>query len=387
MLRLRKAKLNVALSPGKMKALIFIPTLTVGGAERVASILANRWCEYPETSVTLLLMFDDEICFPVDPRVKIRSLGQTPNLGAVARLLSVARASLLFRQVVKEEAPDFVLSFMNKYNVFCLASLLGTGIRTIVSERDSPTEGKRELNWRFRQVLYPLASGVITQTEEGKRHLIKRIGDLNVAVIYNPVGISKTNEFSLNRENVVLNVGRLVAKKGQADLLRAFAKAGNPDWNLVICGDGPLRKDLEALARHLGLNDRVRFMGTVKDVNICYARAGVFAFPSYCEGFPNALAEAMVAGAPTVSYDCPTGPAELIDHGQNGYLVEVGDIEGMARHLRELMTDTAQREQFSRNAARVADKLDAAKIAKRYFEFCAASAAQHKRLHRPCSRL
>lgn len=377
----------MALSPGETKALIFIPTLTVGGAERVASILANKWCAYPATSITLLLMFDDEICFPVDSRVKIRSLGLTPNLGTVALVLSVARAALLFRQVVKEEAPDFVLSFMNKYNVFCLASLLGTGIRSIVSERDSPTEEKRELNWKFRQVTYPLAAGVIAQTEEGKRYLAKRIGDLNIAVIYNPVSTSKINGFSLNRENIVLNVGRLVAKKGQADLLHAFAKAGNPDWDLVICGDGPLRKNLESLARHLGLNDKVRFMGTVKDVNIFYARAGVFAFPSYCEGFPNALAEAMVAGAPTVSYDCPTGPSELIDHGQNGYLVKVGDIEGMARHLRELMTDTAQREQFSRNAARVADKLDAAMIARQYFDFCATSAAQHKRLHHPCSRL
>ena len=332
-------------------------------------------------------MFDDEVCFPVDSRVKIRSLRLTPNLGTVALALSVVRVAWIFRQIVREEAPDFVLSFMNKYNVFCLASLLGTGIRSIVSERDSPTEENRELNWKFRQVTYPFAAGVIAQTEAGKQNLLKRIGDVNIAVIYNPISRPKTSEVSVSRQNIVLNVGRLVAKKGQADLLRAFAKADNSDWNLIMCGDGLLRKDLEALAQHLGLSDRVRFLGTVKDVDVWYARAGVFAFPSYFEGFPNALAEAMMAGVPSVSYDCPTGPQELIDHGHNGYLVQVGDIEGLAGHLRELMTNTAQRERFSRNAARVADKLDAAKIAKQYFEFCTVSAAQHKRSHRVCSRL
>ncbi len=368
------------------KALIFIPTLTVGGAERVASILANSWCEYAETSVTVLLMFDDEIFFPVNPRVRVRRLGLTPRLGVVARVMAVARALFVFRRIVKEESPDFVLSFMNKYNVFCLASLLGTGIPTIISERGSPTEANRELNWRFRQLFYPLSCGIITQTEDSKLHLTKRIGHTNITVVYNPIRISRNCTMGVRRQRFVLNVGRLVPVKGQADLLHAFAKADVAEWELVICGDGPLRDALEVRARRLGLNGRIRFMGMVKDVSGWYARAGVFAFPSYSEGFPNALAEAMVCGVPTVSYDCSMGPSELIEHGVNGYLVKVGDIEQMARHLRDLMTDSAMRERFSCHAAGVADKLDATKIAKRYFEFCTTSVVRHRKQHGLCSQ-
>lgn len=352
-----------------MKVVIFIPTLTAGGAERVASILASAWSGYPGVSVTLILMFEDEAFFPVDPRVKILNLGLQPNLPGLRRVAAVGRALLTFRKRVLAERPDFVLSFMNKYNVFCLAALLGAGVRTIVSERDSPTEPNRRLNWAFRRLLYPRASGVITQSRESERHLNATIRGLNIAVIYNPVPRTHPPAFG-SREKFVLNVGRLVPKKGHADLLHAFAMLERPDWSLVLCGDGPLRDDLARIAAELGVKHRVRFMGTVKNVGAWCARAGVFAFPSHFEGFPNALAEAMVTGAPTVSYDCPTGPADLIVHGENGFLVPVGDIPALAASIRDLIDDAELAKRFSRAAARTAERLLPENICAEYFEFC-----------------
>lgn len=358
-----------------MKAVIFIPTLTAGGAERVASILASTWSGYPGVSVTLVLMFEDEVFFPVDPRAKILNLGLQPNLPGLARMAAVGRALLAFRKLVLAERPDFVLSFMNKYNVFCLTALLGTGVKTIVSERDSPTEPNRRLNWAFRQLLYPRAGGVLTQSRESERHLNAKIRGLNIAVIHNPVPRTHPPAFG-GREKFVLNVGRLVPKKGHADLLRAFSMLERPDWSLVLCGDGPLRGDLEQLAAELGVEQRVRFMGTVKDVGRWCARAGVFAFPSHFEGFPNALAEALVTGAPTVSYDCPTGPADLIVHGENGFLVTVGDVPALAASIRHLIDDAELAERFSRAAARTAEHLLPENICAEYFEFCRQAGAQ-----------
>lgn len=351
-----------------MRAVIFIPTLTAGGSERVASILANTWCRYPETVVTIMLMSDDEIFFEVDPRVRLLSIGLRPNRNAITRLALIARALLTLRKLVKEERPDFVLSFMNKYNVFCLASLFKAGVVTIVSERDSPTEPNRRLNWVFRRIFYPLADGIITQTRASADYLTARIGNRNIAVIYNPI-LAPTG-VAVPREKFVLNVGRLYPKKGQADLIRAFARIDRPDWRLVFCGDGPLRGDLQALASSLSIAERVDFIGQVRDVFDWYTRAGVFAFPSYFEGFPNVLAEAMVAGAPTVSYDCPTGPSELIRHGENGYLVEVGDVDKLASHIDALIADVGLAERFSREAARTIDVVERDAICAEYFRFC-----------------
>ena len=352
-----------------MKAVIFIPTLTAGGAERVASILANTWCEYPKTFVSIILMFEDEIFYPIDPRVKIFSLGLHTNLAALARLRAIVWSLWKFRKLVKEEEPDFVLSFMNKYNIYCLVSLIKAGITTIVSERDSPTEVIHPLTLFFRPIVYQLADGIITQSRMSENYLIDKTGHPNITVIYNPVPVPKV-PLTSRREKFVLNVGRLVPKKGQADLLHAFAKINRPDWNLVICGDGPLRKDLERLACDLGVENKVHFVGTVKDVQNWYARAGVFVLSSYLEGFPNVLAEAMLAGVPTVSYDCATGPSELIEHCENGYLVDVGDIDGLARYIQDLMMDPIRSKRFSLNAVKTANKVDSTVISEKYFKFC-----------------
>ncbi len=356
------------------KALIFIPTLTSGGAERVASLLANHWSCYPGTSVTILLLFDVELFYPIDSKVELSNLGLQPRLGAIQRTWSLIKAIFSLRRAIKAANPDFVLSFMNKYNVFCLASLLKTSIPVIVSERDSPLEPNRELNWKLRKILYPYAAGIIAQTGEGKRYLIEKIGRNNIAVIYNPIRIKKRQRPIKKREKFVLNVGRLVEKKGHEDLLRVFAKLDAVDWHLVICGDGPLRESLKTIANSLSINERTHFMGTVKDVDSWYARAGIFAFTSYFEGFPNALAEAMVAGVPSVSYNCPTGPSELIQHQDNGYLVEVGNIDMMASYLKNLINNSDLSEKISQNAIKVADKLDATTISRQYFDFCVSAA-------------
>lgn len=366
-------KLDQAASSAR-SVVVFIPTLGAGGAERVASILANTWHSYPGLRVTVLLMFEDEIFYPVDPGVKLVGLGLQPNLTPLKKVRALTKAFGSFRKAVLAEQPAFVLSFMNKYNVFCLAALTGSGVPVIVSERDSPTEPGRRLNWLLREWLYPRAKGIITQSKLSEQHLIKRRCHTNIAVISNPVD-NLTPQSTEPREKIVLNVARLVPKKGHSDLLEAFARADAGDWRLVLCGDGPLRPELEKQARTLGIGDKVLFEGTVKNVWRWYARASVFAFTSYFEGFPNALAEAMSAGVAPVSYDCPTGPAELIEDGKNGFLVPVGNVDEFAQRLKALTADPDLTRQISAHATAVADRLEVSVVAKEYFDFCVRSAA------------
>jgi glycosyltransferase involved in cell wall biosynthesis len=352
-----------------MTAVIFIPTLSAGGAERVASILANVWASYRDTTVTIVLMFDDERFFDVDARVKIVSLGLRPRQRPIVKFIQLLQAVIQLRRVVLRERPLFVLSFMNRYNVFCLFALLWSGVTTIVSERDSLAEPGLRLIWLLRQLLYPTARGVIVQTALAADQLQRRVQVKDVAVIYNPV-TAPLQSATRRQERFILNVARLHKKKGHADLIRAFGMLRNRDWKLVLCGDGPLRQDIENLTRQLGLAERVVFAGQTKDVDRWYARAGIFAFSSYFEGFPNALAEAMVAGLPVVSYDCPTGPSELIKDGRNGYLVQVGDIAGLAARLDELIEHPERASRMASAAKRVIDIVGSDAISAKYFRYC-----------------
>lgn len=350
---------------------VFIPTLTAGGAERVASILANYWCE--THSVIVVTYFDDPAFFAIDHRVKIECLGFRSNRGVFGRNFDILAAVWRFRKLIKRLHPQFVLSFMNKYNVFCLAALSGLPVPVIVSERDSPTEELPRIRVLARDALYPHAAGLICQTERGRDFLTARTKVVRDVVIPNPVE-PIIEPCPQEAENVILGVGRFVPKKGFDQLIDSFAAMNDCSWRLVICGDGPMHEQLRGQAEALGVAQRVEFPGLVKDLRPYLSKAAIFAFPSLYEGFPNALAEAMVSGLPCVSYDCPTGPAELIDHGENGLLVPVGDVKGFTQCLKRLAEDRTFAQQLGSNAALLAQRLRPARIAAEFLQFCEGAA-------------
>jgi glycosyltransferase involved in cell wall biosynthesis len=153
----------------------------------------------------------------------------------------------------------------------------------------------------------------------------------------------------------ILTVGRLVAVKGQAVLLDAFARllAGGVDAELTIVGDGPLRADLQETVRRLGVGERVRFAGRVgqDDLLACYEAADVFALTSLAEGIPVVLMEAMATELPVVASDI-TGIPELVGDGEEGLLVRAGDAVGFAAALAMLARDPDRRARMGRLARR-----------------------------------
>lgn len=346
---------------------VFIPTLTAGGAERVASILANTWCL--TRRVAVVTYFDEPHFYQLDPRVDAYCLGMSPNRGVAQRSVDILLAAGVLRCVVRRMRPDFVLSFMNKYNAFCLAALAGTDISVIVSERDSPTEVLPRLRVIARDILYPYSAGLICQTDAGHAFMTERLSIKYATTIPNPV-IRILDPTDRVPEPVILSVGRLTAKKAQDQLIAAFAAMNVQGWRLVLCGDGPLREALECQVSELGIADRVEFAGTVHDLRPYFRRAGIFAFSSLYEGYPNALAEAMVSGLPCVSYDCPTGPADLIADGENGLLVPLADVAALTAALDRLAGDAAFARRLGAEAARLAEELAPEGIAARYLSFC-----------------
>lgn len=104
----------------------------------------------------------------------------------------------------------------------------------------------------------------------------------------------------ISREKVLLSVGRLSEEKGHIDLIEAFSQLG-PEVHLIVAGDGPEWPRLERRARELGIIASVHFMGHVADVSALYAAADVFVLPSYSEGSPNVILEALMAGLPIVA--------------------------------------------------------------------------------------
>ncbi|MEF2146461.1 MAG: glycosyltransferase, partial [Desulfovibrionaceae bacterium] len=151
----------------------------------------------------------------------------------------------------------------------------------------------------------------------------------------------------------VLAVGRIAPQKGYDVLLDAFAQvsATHPQWRLCIAGGGGPTDSLKSQAKSLGIDDNVRFLGAVRDVGGLLRQAEIYVMSSRYEGFPNALCEAMASGLPCVSSDCPSGPAEIIEHEVNGLLVPNANAEALASALRRLMDDPGLRKRLAAKAA------------------------------------
>lgn len=155
---------------------------------------------------------------------------------------------------------------------------------------------------------------------------------------------------------VVVCVGRLTEQKGFDYALEAFSlvRRACPDARMLIVGEGPLDAALRQTADRLGIADHVAFSPTVSDLSAIWRGTDVFFLPSRYEGFPNVLAEAMAHGVPPVAFDCPTGPSDLIRHGENGFLTGVGDVRAAADFVIELIRNRQLRSQMGDRAKEVA---------------------------------
>ena len=132
----------------------------------------------------------------------------------------------------------------------------------------------------------------------------------------------------------LIQIGRLVAKKDQLTLLDAFAKVvRDRPARLLVYGEGPMRRTLERRIAALGLREHVALPGFTPTPFAAIARADLFVLSSISEGMPSALIEALACGTPAISTDCPSGPAEILQGGKIGRLVEVGNAEALAQAM------------------------------------------------------
>jgi glycosyltransferase involved in cell wall biosynthesis len=175
---------------------------------------------------------------------------------------------------------------------------------------------------------------------------------------------------SLLDSRTIVAAGRLVMEKQFTKLVQAFADVADqlPGWRLRILGQGHQRPHLVREVRKHGLWDRVELPGSTTDMTSEWARASISALTSRAEGFPLGLQEAMAAGVPCVSFDCASGPREIVRHEVNGLLVAPESVAGMSAALLRLGSDDDLRRRLGAGAIDTATAWDADAIAAQWVE-------------------
>ncbi len=165
-----------------------------------------------------------------------------------------------------------------------------------------------------------------------------------------------------------ITVGRLIERKGHKDLIKAFAQLlhSRPQDKLWIAGDGDYRSELEKLIQNMGIVDSVELLGTVKNIPELLCQADFFVFPSYFEGLPGALIEAMLAKIPIICSDIPENK-ECVDESM-ALFHRVGDMSDLAAQMEKALSMTDWEERTQRAFEFAVEHFDIQKIARQYEE-------------------
>lgn len=355
----------------KIKITCVIHSLSVGGMERVMSVLLNDFSMRENVQVDLVLIGRSrDIAFPLNESVRVHRPGFAFNNNT--RNYHTVKTLFFLRKTIKEIQPDSVLSFGEMWNNLVLLALSGLRYPVYISDRSQPDKDLGKLHNFLRRRLYPGASGFIAQTTYGANNAKKNGLNTNIKVIGNPIKQILLPS-SPDREKIVLSVGRLIKTKHFDDLIRMFASLDMPGWKLIIIGGNAKNQDqlseLRQLIKALNAEDKVALTGEISNVEEYYKKASVFAFSSSSEGFPNVIGEALSYGLPVVAYDCVAGPADMIAHKENGFLVKTHDHEDFSQKLRLLMENSELRESFSQKATQKTTRFSKEEVAEQFYKF------------------
>lgn len=348
------------------KVLFVISNISFGGAQRVVWTLTQSMHKKGVEPVVVAVGHStNNYTLPQD--IKVIQLGQKHNLQTLSTISKL-------RKVIKEEKPSVVITMGVATCMFSVPAVQGQGVAHIISERNDPKHFKGK-SWvkKVSRTMMKQADAFVFQTEEARDFYPKQIRERG-CVIPNPIMATNLPEAQPDTENrVFVTMGRLTEQKNHRMLIDGFAQLLQtyPTHKLHIYGSGELQDQTEAYIREKGLQDSVLLMGSYNDVLERIRGAEAFVLSSDFEGMPNALMEAMAMGLPCISTDCPCGgPRYLIQHGENGLLVPVGDAETLAAAMKQLAGDAELRTALGNAAKPLRQNLTADRICEKWLEFC-----------------
>jgi glycosyltransferase involved in cell wall biosynthesis len=344
------------------------PSLKVGGIERALVVISNYFVKQGY-AVSFISCLPGNNFYILDPKVKLIELNLRHSSKLLMKFAFYVQLIFFLRRIIKKSNPNVVMTFGDWFNPLVLLSLIGLIIPVYISDRTSPDYRFKFPLPQLKKWLYPKATGFIAQTTRAAEFKRAQFGGkLNITVI--PNALREVILYpEIKRDRIILYVGRFAWEKGPERLIKAFAlipeKMG---WQLHMAGSGPLLDNMQQLAKNLKINNKVVFYGNVKDVDTLYARASVFVLPSVLEGFPNSLCEAMAAGLPCVCFNS-IPYEEILNPGEDGVVVENGNVSALSSALLMLMQDGTMRKEMGEKAMKIRDRLNIDIIGKQVADF------------------
>ncbi|NMM65093.1 glycosyltransferase family 4 protein [Clostridium sp. P21] len=347
------------------KILIYVDSMNPsGGIERVIANLSNQWINH--FNIVLLVKDNKNSFYSLDKRVKYCSLYCPLKINYSNRFLrgwgflkSVIQSHHKLKKFLKKENPDFIYTsnIINSLEVLIQGSQYSKNL--VISEHGS-FYGYNSIYMKLKKYVYPRAYKITVPTTMDTEIYLK----YGYSAVYIPhlSTFTDVSERSILKNKIVLNVGRLTSDKQQLKLIQIWKeilkKNDEFDWILQIVGKGEEESNLRNYVNKNSMNNNVQFIKPTENIAEYFKNASIFAFTSRNEGFGMVLLEAMSFGVPCISFDCPSGPRDLITNNENGFLIENNNVDEFVEKLQVLIKNYGLRKTMGEKAYEKAKNWD-----------------------------
>ena len=371
----------------KLKIVYVTPALYMaGGVERVLTLKANYFAELYGYDVTIILTEGKgkPLFYPLSDKIKVINLDvgfeELWHCSFVAKVFVYLRKQRHYKKLLTKELtrlrPDITVSLLRREINFINDILDGSHK---VGELHINRANYRNFNTEHAGIVKRLFAKAWSGSLLGHLGKLDRLVVLtekdreawieldNVEVIPDPLSIRPSSISSQTSKRVVA-IARYSHEKGIDLLLQAWAKVEKTvsDWRLDVFGDGD-RSAYERMIDELKIDrSRCQLHGRTNDVESEYVNSSLFVLSSRFEGFGMVITEAMACGLPVVAFDCPWGPRAIIADGEDGLLVENGNVNALADALARLMDDEHLRRSMAEAGVRNVQRFGLDSIAGRW---------------------
>ncbi|WP_169630233.1 glycosyltransferase [Flavobacterium humi] len=346
--------------------------LSTGGAERVAALLSHFFVS-KGIEIHHVIVLDSVV---YDYSGELLNLGKLKNeSNSVANKW---KRFFTFKKYIQHNNFDYIIDFRVKNNFYQ---------EWIISKWVYKTPKIYTVRSYFLKFYFPKskwlaqrihngAFGIVANTEKIRENVQAVYGFKKVNTIYNPIAIDVVDLQSREEPGIdfqyIVCAGRMNDNVKQFDkLMEAYSNSVLPSHNikLIVLGDGKQRKALENRAAALQLESMVLFYGHVKNPFQYYKNAKFFVLSSKFEGMPNVILESLACGTPVVSFDCLSGPSEMITHKENGLLVENQNVSQLTQAIDLFVEDEKLYHYCKGNARESIRKFSLENIGKQWLEY------------------
>ncbi|PSW25651.1 glycosyltransferase family 4 protein [Photobacterium phosphoreum] len=315
-----------------------------GGTERVSTIIGNKLSDKYEVFF-LSLCCGDNPYFELNDNIKVDYLFEHK----VSFIKNIFPAILKLRRYVKENNIDVLINVESLLCLFSVPALTFLDVKNICWEHFN---FKVNLGLKSRTIARHLATrfcdDIIVLTERDREMWLENTyHKSNISVVNNPSSCLISN-VEKNNNKLLLSVGRLSYQKGYDLLLEAWRIVilTRKDWRLKIIGNGEDYHKLKKIITDYQLEDSVELIEETKDIETYYLSSSLYVMSSRFEGFPMVLLEASSYGLPMISFDCNTGPSEIITE-DCGWLCQPNDYIKLSKCMLKAFNECDDNEKYN----------------------------------------